>query len=598
MIAMTDRATAAVTVDGTGGARLWPALDGTREPLGLGVVNAASMIALAETREGFAIAIVDEAGGAQLVQLGHDGARLGTTSLPPEPGVKEIGARRDGFVLRTRDERIVWIDVNGKERGSIAPLPGEQMVQLMVRRDRALVAFADETDSAATVRFLTFDTGLGWGPPIALTNHLHVPLSLAPTAQRVAGGSFSKTGMDVIDLDTNAAHHLDVTTRILGTGFASDGSVLAISHLVAEWWQASPDHWDAPNPPASLQTDAPWAIADGVALSALNNSLVVMTPTKTRYLGYAQLGTGNIEPTVDGFALRAETSVRWFDRSLTRTVTAPSGDLVLDDTHALRSSSNGTFFMDLAHHTEIKLDVMAMDIDKANYDSATGTLTASERTVIDRWRIDTARLTAFRGQQLATGSINNMFALDPAVSGYMVLVSGTARDGVTFIVWWPTPENAGAPPARKKLPDDEILFAVDPTGDAYTSTVIDEDRPLRVVRYSPKGAVARMKVPTGATAVALSPDGKALAFRLATDELVLTSLDGFEKWRHHTRKTASAAFSRDGRTIFGYDSSGASSFDRESGAMLATACAWDFGISDTPIDSQLLMTLDACAGEP
>ncbi|HEY4179012.1 MAG TPA: hypothetical protein VGM90_19330 [Kofleriaceae bacterium] len=597
LIALTDHGTAAVTVDGSGGARLWPALDGTREPLYLGDVNAPAAIALAETREGFALAIVDEAGGAQFLQLDHDGARVGTTSLPPEPGIKEIYARRDGFVVRTRDERIAWLDAYGTQRGSIAPPPGEQMLQLVIRRDHALVAFADETETASAVRWLTFDNGLALGPAITLANHLRAPLSLAPSAHRVAGGSFLTGGMEVIDLDTNTVRHTEIAAGVHASGFTSNGTAIGFGDVVAEWSQDDSEKGNRTTQPPGLQTDTPRVVADGVALSSYAGSLVVIAPTQTRYLGYRQLGAGQIQPVGSGFVQQNGSDILWFDRMLTQTVKSPLTDFALDDTHSLRAMPNGTFFMDLANHTQIKLDEAIPPVQQASYESSTGTLTVKEHSMVQRWRIDTAKMTSFHGEQLVTGDLPKMFALDPATSGYMVL--GVDYDGTPVLVWWPEPGKNHTINARQKLPLDELPFAVDPAGSAYTTTeIVDVDHPLRITRYSPTGNVTKVPVPPDALVAALSPDGKDLAFQLSDGKLIMTNLLAVEKWRSPTRGTSSVGFSRDGRTVFSYGINGVSSFDRQTGKLLATACAWDFGFSETPIDGQVLVSTETCAGAP
>src|SRR5688572_19947114 len=71
-IAVTSDGRAAVTADITGGMRLWPTLDGTREPI---VIKAASpaALAIAHDASGFAIAVTDSANQVELVRLDNKG---------------------------------------------------------------------------------------------------------------------------------------------------------------------------------------------------------------------------------------------------------------------------------------------------------------------------------------------------------------------------------------------------------------------------------------------------------------------------------------------------------------------------------------------
>ncbi|HEY4055375.1 MAG TPA: hypothetical protein VGM39_02160 [Kofleriaceae bacterium] len=595
LIALTDHGTSAATVDDAGGIRLWLALDGTREPVSLGVVSAAKALALAETRDGFALAIVDEAGGAQFVQLDTDGARTGRTSVPPEPGIKELYARLDGFVARTRDERIVWLDAYGKERSSVAPQPGEQMMQLVVRRAHALVAFSDETETAATVRWLTFDTALALGPPIALANHLHGPLSLAPTAQRIAGGSFSNLGMDVIDLDTNKVHHVEDQEQVTASGFTSDASAVAFMSESATWWgDSSGQQGERPG----VRNDGVRAVGDGIALSSAFGNLVVMTPAKERYLGYGHLGALAIEPMGAGFAQRSLDGVRFYDRLLKPTLKAPAGEVPLDDTHILRSTTKGMFFVELVSKKEIKLADELVPTTIASYRSGVVTVVdTGEAGHIHRWRIDPTAMTAFRAETLTTGQLTTVIPLDEATSGFVAVAVDTSNSERNFLVWRTSDEKKAKSQSRA-YEHDEYIIGADAAGNAYMIKPRTATEPLVLLRYPPKGGKTVIMGPKDATIAAVARDGNDVVFQTLDGDLVLRSVDGVEKWRVKARGTISIAVSTDGRTVFAYGDAGASSFDRQTGALLATACSWDFGLSDTAPDSQVLTSLDACAGQP
>ena len=167
-----------------------------------------------------------------------------------------------------------------------------------------------------------------------------------------------------------------------------------------------------------------------------------------------------------------------------------------------------------------------------------------------------------------------------------------------FIVWWPAPEQKGIPNARHKLGEQEFLIATDNAGNAYTTTfVVDRNNPQQFSRITPKGVVTKLPTPADASVVSVSPDGTLLALQLRKGEVVVTSIDGVEKWRAPTHDTTAVEFSTDNKTVFAYGPAGATSFDTASGKQLATACAWLFGLSDTPLDSQMLTSLAACPGE-
>src|SRR5688500_1088024 len=74
-IAVTSDATAAVTGDPTGGLRLWPTLDGTREPIAI-KAPVADALAIVKDGSGFAIAVTDAANQVEVVRVdGRGNAR-------------------------------------------------------------------------------------------------------------------------------------------------------------------------------------------------------------------------------------------------------------------------------------------------------------------------------------------------------------------------------------------------------------------------------------------------------------------------------------------------------------------------------------------
>src|SRR5262245_988413 len=79
-IALMDAGDAAFTLDSAGEARLWPVLDGSRQPVPV-TIPAALDVALARAGTGFVVGLVDHAGLGRLIVLGGDGELLRTVSL-------------------------------------------------------------------------------------------------------------------------------------------------------------------------------------------------------------------------------------------------------------------------------------------------------------------------------------------------------------------------------------------------------------------------------------------------------------------------------------------------------------------------------------
>src|SRR5690606_33907904 len=82
-LAVTEAGDAALTFDDIGGARLWPALDGSRTPVPLSVV-APRELAVSHAGGDVLAGVLDEAGAIDLLRLGRDGSVRGRVQLPAE----------------------------------------------------------------------------------------------------------------------------------------------------------------------------------------------------------------------------------------------------------------------------------------------------------------------------------------------------------------------------------------------------------------------------------------------------------------------------------------------------------------------------------
>lgn len=146
IIAATANGTAAVTQDATGNTRLWPALDGTVEPIVVRA-SAASELALVHD-ENFMIGSLDEAGDLELVIVTADGVERARKQVLRDGSVISIAAVSRWLLALRNDQTIEVIGVTG-DRGRIALPSGDRGVALAARNDHVVVIASTGTGAHA-----------------------------------------------------------------------------------------------------------------------------------------------------------------------------------------------------------------------------------------------------------------------------------------------------------------------------------------------------------------------------------------------------------------------------------------------------------------
>ncbi len=133
----TEDGGAAVSIDESNHARLWPSLDGKREPWVVPLTTPVR-VALVRDGDGFALAALDVSGGMELVTITAAGELTSRVKQPPEPGFDELIASDGGFLVLRRDQTLVQLDAKGIVRATLAPPPGEHVLKLVHRKEHTL----------------------------------------------------------------------------------------------------------------------------------------------------------------------------------------------------------------------------------------------------------------------------------------------------------------------------------------------------------------------------------------------------------------------------------------------------------------------------
>jgi hypothetical protein len=123
-VVLSPDASAALTLDREGGVRLWPALDGTREPV-IVPIDDPNQLSLARTPTGFVLAMLDTIGGAEVYEVHEQADELSLEarfSVPPSDPQFELHVLDGGQRLLALgvDHRIRLLDAQGNELSSLA----------------------------------------------------------------------------------------------------------------------------------------------------------------------------------------------------------------------------------------------------------------------------------------------------------------------------------------------------------------------------------------------------------------------------------------------------------------------------------------------
>ena len=591
LVATTDRGDAALSVDNHGAVRLWPALDGSIEPV---VVHAAApkQLALARDGTGLVAAILDDAGGVELIRFDARGGLRGRAKLPPDPAAEDVVFARGHAVVRRSDESLARFDLRGIARGVLMADAGHRIVSIATRRDRVIAGVG--ATAATHVRFVT-DT-FAWEPAIALPVPL-VDLALAPGHRRIAGYA-EDTAAKIIELAPSVRLLGSVRPKLHpmfprkgGPAAAPEPAIVGFvddDHVVTSGpglrWAAAPT-WNIMERD-QRHPDSHAAIGD-VVIAGSSAGLMLESQLATRYLGYRALGG---EAILDGARVLATGSreVFWLDDQLRSTrVTKdsdlyqppgppPSVEFALDDSHLLltqtQSYDSKAKQRVLIHDVQTKQSVEIGMLDHGHsynaFDRGTNVFAVRVDPLVQRFRIDSpTTATHLRPLAGAADSILPIFLTDPAKANGIVAVVAPTTPHVKLFADGP----GTAPIAARKVPiPSGRVIAVDRAANVYVTT---RDA-LHVLH--PDGSPPERLAIAGVWFARVSEDGQALALLLGRHSVALFDRAGTERWRVRVEAARKLAF-RDGAVVVGTES-GLVSLDVRTGARIAAVCGWGFGL--------------------
>ncbi|MEO8548867.1 MAG: hypothetical protein ABI678_02815, partial [Kofleriaceae bacterium] len=290
VLAVAGDGTAAISADDQGGMRLWPRLDGTREPC---VVDLAIPhdLAITHHHDGFFVAMIDAAKALAFAVLDDHGRTLRHVTLAQDVGTLGIAMTDLGVLAWRDDQTIALYDLEGTQLGRLGTRPGERIDNVAANGKAAIAVLGQRADGidSKIVRILTLQPALAWEDKILdAGGDASGPIAITRSGKRFAV---------VVDTFDARQHELRMvergTSRLLASamidqapelGFV-DEDHLAVGLVSAVGWVTI-----KPAQPVKLVGPASgpalFAVGDGVVVDAATTELRLSRPDKVEFLGY------------------------------------------------------------------------------------------------------------------------------------------------------------------------------------------------------------------------------------------------------------------------------------------------------------------------
>jgi len=292
IVAVTDEGDAALTQDVRGGTRLWPTLDGTREPVVI-AMSFASALSIGRIHGGFVLTALDESGGLEIVSVDGDGRVLNRTSIGPDPAFEKVVIEGERVLALRADQLIVVYNPAGTMLQKIAP-PPDHYIRTIATRGGHTVALTD----TAIVKL----EGATWAKPAPLRQRKSTTRATETETKREDIVAVSPDGtkavavdldglVGLIGLETGAwieypsfAQHTVDLEEVLDVGFVDNNRVVVNWERRVDWFFV--DGEDPPTTDSKDRGTEAIAVGNGKFVRSVGTSLLLGDQINTRYLGY------------------------------------------------------------------------------------------------------------------------------------------------------------------------------------------------------------------------------------------------------------------------------------------------------------------------
>jgi hypothetical protein len=558
-----------VTSDTGGGLRLWPTLDGAREPLVIPTLRRVGFVDAMRDGDGIAIAALDSLGQLEILRITRDGQVLSDVDIELARPVIGLGATAHGFIVLRDDQRIAAFDPHGIARGEVDPDPGVR-IHRFVQRSGHVLAIFEGTTTRRRGRMLELDErGLAWGARTATLAVAADQLALSPSGTQLVG---VRDQLPVV-LDLATGHEVAAPV-IMPMSFEAAAFGLAFIDERTVWFTKEDVtyEWVVGGEATTLEA----AITTGIHVTAhavitpQSQALQVITSKKTRYLGYRTAAIADLVPAPDGWVASDGQRVVHYDPqfSSVRAYSQPTKEdsrqfALIDAKHVVTygyglpqelytlgskqppstlPTSAGMFSFERS--TGLAMSDAGADLQFAQWDSARGDFGQS----VAHW------------DHSKTG-VAEVRLYDPAASAGVIAATTAMAEDYQHVeltsfhrvdVARPSPFRTTTRELPRPLVTDEF----------FQNTLIG--------LVPPKPAYAESSDHT-------------LVAELLEGRMTLRDRDGNERWARTSRGAFGVVWNADDELIaYG---EGAARVDLETGDFIDPRCGWQFGLWQQPVDA-------------
>jgi hypothetical protein len=602
-VTVTPDGSAALTVDELGGARLWPALDGSREPLVVDLPEPRDF-ALGARADGYTAVVLDAAGGLIVTSLDSDGRTRAHATLPAEPAFAGVAMTDAGTLAWRTDQTIALLGDDGAATSQLAAEPGQRIVAVATAGMHAAVVIETAGPNAAKRRARTIQLApkLAWGAWIGTSSAIGTAIALSPTLNRLASLDHPD-GKPVTLLVTDLKSGIVIADMPVGDPtqleFVDDDHVVVggpngVTSI--DLGAAQPTPSAVPAPTSGSRPPRPaLAAGGGRAMVGFDGELALLRPDKTiEYLGY-ELESPAVATTAPHGQLLiglAETYAL-LDRELAVAsapkLPVPNGSSVSE----LRWLGGDDWLVSAARSVDGSTSLIVVDLVKGTsrversgldsvpilgYEPTTHhvTLSMGSTPEVDRFDAKSRKLERLAGTKKSSAYLSTVFVpLAPALAGGAQLVRVTMRDRTT-IEWFADARALDRPSASAV---DDSFAAADAAGHVYMWH--DANGRLDLVVYSAGKLVGKLAT-DGSVALWPDPTGARVAV-VGTRGVSLVTFDGKPLWAQDIggASQGQVAWLDDGALAL-VTAAGIARLDPATGTVTAARCGWRFGLSNKP----------------
>jgi hypothetical protein len=196
-----------------------------------------------------------------------------------------------GTLAWRADQRVMRLAADGSISSQLAAEPGQRILGITVSGPRAVAVIeAGGAKPWRRARWLAIEDKLAWGAWIAGGTEVGSTIALSPNGKRLARLASTSKGLVqaiVIETATGTTIANEPAPGVLALGFADDEHVALGSVGGVHWIDLTATRRASPTTSVTRGERELLGVGGGRAITSISGELVIATPSKTEFLGYA-----------------------------------------------------------------------------------------------------------------------------------------------------------------------------------------------------------------------------------------------------------------------------------------------------------------------